>query len=235
MQKVKHKNEEQRKFDPKKEFIKITKFIYERRLTYATGGNWALRYDNKYYCTPTGLGRYYLYELEEEDIIVCDKNKNIIEKGRHKISSTAYIHMSILEEFPEYNASIHTHGEFSAVFASVNKPIPSINVSLFYYGNNVPVIGFNKNFDILQKELIRKIKEIKRNREKEASEGIMEYIGYKDINSIPVSVLIEGEGLFITAPDLRVGVTTAEAVEETARCIIYSSGIFNSPFTNTLD
>ena len=80
---VKHKIEGQRKFDPKREFIKITKFIYERRLTYATGGNWALRYDNKYYCTPTGLGRYYLYELEEEDIIVCDKNKNIIEIAKN--------------------------------------------------------------------------------------------------------------------------------------------------------
>ncbi len=230
----KYTDEEQRKIDPKREIIEITKFIYERRLTYATGGNWVLRHDNKYYCTPTGLGRYYLYELDEEDIIVCDKDKKVIEEGRHKISSAAYIHMSILEEFPEYNASMHTHGEFSAVFASVNKPIPSINIPISYYGGEVPIIGFNKNFDIAQKELLKKLKEIKAHRKKEVSKKITEYIGYKDIDSIPVSVLIQGEGLFIAAPDLRVGATTAEAIEETARCIIYSSGIFNSPFTGKL-
>lgn len=222
-------------FDPKKEIIKITKFIYHRRLTYATGGNILLRYDNKYYSTPTGLGRYYLFELEEKDIIVCDKNR-VCSTGPHKISIAANMHMNILEAFPEYDASLHTHGEFSAVFASLNKPIPNIAVTmaLSLYGGGVPIIEFNKNYDILANNLIKKMKEIKKFRKEESSENIREYIGYKSIDSIPVAVLIEAEGLFIAAPDLRIAVTTAEAVEEAARCIIYASGLSNSPFYDKL-
>ena len=222
-------NKDSQKFDPIAEVIKITKFVYDRRLTYSTGGNLILKYEGKYYSTPTGLGRYFLYELTPEDIIVCDKNRKIIQ-GKKKISVAADTHINILEEFPEYNASLHTHGEFSMVFASVKKPILNVNVPIDYYGGVVPVIEFNKDFKVLSKNIINKMKEIKKSRKEEFSRKVKDYIGYESIDSIPVALLIEGEGMMVAAPDMRFAVTTAEAIEESARCIVYSSGIFSSPF-----
>ena len=212
------------KFDPKKEVVKITKFMYDRRLTYATGGNWVLKHNNKYYCTPTGLGRYYLYELSEDDVVVCDANREVIE-GTQKITVASNVHFSVLEAFPEYNASMHTHGEFSTVFASTGKPIPAVTIPISYYCGEVPIIKFDKDFEIVTKELIKEMKKIKDKRSKDFSRNVKNYIGYKDIRSIPVAVLIEGEGLMIAAPDLKVGAVTAEAIEEAGRCIIFSSGI----------
>ena len=215
--------------DPKKEIIKITKFMYDRRLTYATGGNWVLKHNEKYYCTPSGLGRYFLYELSENDVVVCNMDRKVIQ-GTRKITVASDVHFCILETFPEYNASMHTHGEFSTVFASTGKPIPAVTIPITYYCGQVPIIKSNKDFKIVTEEIIDTMKKIKKKRNEEFARNVKDYIGYKDINTIPVAVLIEGEGLMIAAPDLRFGAVTAEAIEEAGRCIIFSSGITNSIF-----
>ena len=213
-----------KKFDPIAEVIKITKFMYDRRLTFATGGNLLLKHEDKYYSTPSGLGRYFLYELTPEDVIVCDKKGKIIQ-GKQKISVAVDTHRGILEEFPEYSASLHTHGEFSMVFASANKPIPNLSIPISYYGGSVPVIEFKSDFKALFVDILNKMKEIKKTRKDEFSKKVKDYIGYESIDAIPVSVLIRGEGLIVAAPDLRFAVTTAEAIEESARCVIYSSNL----------
>lgn len=98
--------------------------MIEEGLTISTWGNISVRDKETglIYLTPSALA---YDKMTEDDIVVMDKDMNIIE-GKRKPTIEHAMHISIMNAREDVNAVVHTHAEESLVFAIVRKEIPVI-------------------------------------------------------------------------------------------------------------
>ena len=120
----------------KKEIIKYGKMLGEKNLSPATSGNISVRFDENILISASGT---CLYDLSEKDIVLMDKNSNLIE-GEKKPSSEKNLHNAIYAIRPDINAIFHCHSPYTSVFAVCHKPLskPIISENVFYFGE-IPV------------------------------------------------------------------------------------------------
>ena len=93
-------------------------------LTVETWGNLSVRDPESglFYLTPSGMP----YDIiEPEDIVVMDRNMNIVE-GNRKPTIEAGMHIGIMNVRSDINAVIHTHPVDSQVFACLHRDIPPV-------------------------------------------------------------------------------------------------------------
>lgn len=111
------------------ERIKLARFmklLFDRRLTNAAGGNAAVRLeDNLMLVTPTMMSEHKHCVLSPENILLCDYDLNVLE-GIGVPSRECRMHALLLKNIPEIGAVIHAHPEYTMVFVSAVKPIPSV-------------------------------------------------------------------------------------------------------------
>jgi len=113
-------------YDERKNLAKTMKLLFDRKLTNAAGGNAAVRVDeNRIIVTPSMMSEHKHCEIGPEDILLCDYDLNIIE-GTGVLSRECRMHAKLLKNIPEINAVIHAHPEYTMVFVSAVKPIPSV-------------------------------------------------------------------------------------------------------------
>ena len=61
--------------DPiKKSIVKIAQLLFQKNLAFATGGNICLKHEDLFYITPHGMGNSKLYDINEKDILICNKD-----------------------------------------------------------------------------------------------------------------------------------------------------------------
>ncbi len=110
----------------RKKLAKTMKLLFDRKLTNAAGGNAAMRVDeNRIIVTPSMMSEHKHCELGPEDILVCDYDLNILE-GNGVLSRECKMHALLLRNIPEIGAVIHAHPEYTMVYVSARKPIPSV-------------------------------------------------------------------------------------------------------------
>lgn len=123
---------------------KIAKFglmLYEKGLTDVAGGNLSMRVGNKVCITPSYAGQKKQWQIDPEDVLVCDFNRNIL-IGNGQVSREANVHFSLLAEFAEYgHAVIHAHPRHVLVFAAAEKALPPMLEANRKFGVT-PVIKF---------------------------------------------------------------------------------------------
>jgi L-fuculose-phosphate aldolase len=96
-------------------------------LTNAVGGNLAVQVDeDKCLITPSLMSENRRCVLDEDDILLVDFNGNILE-GQGTLSRESDMHILLLKNFENINASIHAHPRYCMVFACAGKPIPNIS------------------------------------------------------------------------------------------------------------
>jgi L-fuculose-phosphate aldolase len=104
----------------------VAKNIWERRLTNAAGGNFAVRVDEgKVLITPSLMSERHFCILEPQDMILIDYDQNILE-GEGKLSRESDMHTLLLRAFPSIGSTIHAHPFWCMPFVSQAKPIPNI-------------------------------------------------------------------------------------------------------------
>lgn len=102
------------------------KLLFDRKLTNAAGGNAAMRVaENRILVTPSMMSEHKHCVLRPEEILVCDYDLNIIE-GEGVLSRECKMHALLLRNIPEIGAAIHAHPEYTMVYVSACKPIPSV-------------------------------------------------------------------------------------------------------------
>lgn len=113
-------------YEERRKLAKTMKLLFDRRLTNAAGGNAAVRVaDNLIIVTPSMMSEHKHCELEPQDILLCDYDLNILE-GDGVLSRECRMHSLMLRNIPEIGAVIHAHPEYTMVFVSAQKPIPSV-------------------------------------------------------------------------------------------------------------
>lgn len=125
--------------EAKKEIIKTGEKLGRKNMSPGTSGNISLRLGENILITASGT---CLYELEENEIVLMDRNGNLLE-GSRKPSSEKHLHTKIYQMRPDINAIVHCHAPYVSTFAVCHKPLsrPIISENVFYFGE-IPVAKY---------------------------------------------------------------------------------------------
>ncbi len=126
----------------RKNMCRIARSEFERFITNAAGGNFSMRVSDEHWImTPTLSAQDKLNVLNPEDILVIDKDYNIIE-GLGKVTREVNMHMAVYEEDPRINAVIHSHPKEMMVFATMGIDMPLITENVKKIGETMPCLDF---------------------------------------------------------------------------------------------
>lgn len=113
-------------YEMRMEMCKVARLMWERRLTNAAGGNFAVRVDeNRILISPSMMSEEKHCELEPGDFLLIDYDENILE-GTGRLSREGLMHCLILKNFKEIACTIHAHPFYCMPFVAQAKPIPNV-------------------------------------------------------------------------------------------------------------
>ncbi len=95
--------------------------ITDLKLVSSTWGNVSIRLENgNIIITPSGIP---YDEIREEDIVLCDKDGNVIE-GTLLPSSELKMHVALYAKRSDVNAIVHTHSLYASIASSIFDEVP---------------------------------------------------------------------------------------------------------------
>jgi L-fuculose-phosphate aldolase len=189
----------------KKEIVKIAKLLFEKNLACATGGNICVKSGDVFYITPHGMGNSRIYDINEEDILICDKDLTVIE-GNGLPSIETKLHINVLLYLEDYTVSIHTHSPYGNVFAFAGMEIPVVSpVTEALVGRTPLVEEANPGSDKLGEGCLEKVMEMKNIRDGKA-----------------IGLVLKKHGVLSLAKSLSEAYTAIDAMEEAARSVLFS-------------
>lgn len=128
--------------------------MYDRWLTNAAGGNVTVKVnDDHWIMTPTLMAQEKLCRLVPENILVVDKDLNIIE-GDGNLTRETNMHMAIYETDPRVKAIIHAHPKEIMPFATMGITMPIINENLRKMGD-LPCLEYAPATTVILAERVR--------------------------------------------------------------------------------
>lgn len=183
----------------RQELCEVVRIMFDRNMTNATGGNIAVRInDSHIIMTPTLMSQQKFCRLNPDDILVVDKDLNIIE-GNGKVTREINMHMAILNNFDNVKCVVHSHPQNSLVYACIGQDMP------IYY------------------EALNKVKEVKclphaPACSEELAKVVLDYLLSRgnDANEIPTAMLLEKHGVLVTGTSLKATYDILERLETNA-------------------
>jgi L-fuculose-phosphate aldolase len=178
----------------KEKIVEVARTMYERRMVNAYEGNISARAGDRVYITPSGICKGI---LTPDMLVAADYSGNILEGN--KPSTELTMHLKIYELRPDVTAMIHTHPTYATAFALARKPIET-------RGYAEPVILFGKipvaDYGTPGTEKI--------------TAGFQKVIYDTDV------FLLANHGLIAYGTDLTDIFYTVEAVEKTAKTLLFA-------------
>lgn len=125
----------------REQVARIGRFLFDRHLTDAGGGNISLRVGDVFCMSPTLAGQNNQWQLTPEDVLVVDGRGQILE-GAGGLTREISVHFGLHENFSDYGtAVIHAHPRNLMVFACANLPMPPVMEATRKFGTT-PVIDY---------------------------------------------------------------------------------------------
>jgi len=187
----------------RKEMCTVAKLMWERRLTNAAGGNFAVRVDdNRILITPSLMSERRHCELRPEDILLIDYDMNILE-GEGKLSREGLMHVLILKNFKEIGCTIHAHPFYCMPFVAQGKEIPNVTEATMGRGH-VGCIEYTKAYS------------------PELSHNVYNYFEeHRELaEKKPIGVILPLHGVVVSGPDIYMAYSMLERIETDAYCTI---------------
>ncbi len=179
----------------------IAKNMWERRLTNAAGGNFAVQVDdNRVLITPSLMSERHLCVMRPEDILLIDYDQNLLE-GEGKLSRESDLHTILLRDFGNIGAVIHAHPYNCMPFVSQGKPIPNVTEATMGRGP-VGCIPFTKAFTPQLAENVH----LYYNERRELAE------------TKPIGVILPLHGVVVTGADIFHAYSMLERIDCDAYC-----------------
>ena len=187
----------------REEMVTVAKNMWERRLTNAAGGNFAVRVDdNRILITPSLMSERHHCNLSPEDLLLIDFDMNILE-GEGKLSREGLMHMLILKNFKEIGCTIHAHPFYCMPFVSQSKEIPNVTEATIGRGH-VGCIEYTKAYT------------------PELSRNVYNYFEeHRELaQRKPIGVILPLHGVVVSGPDIYMAYSMLERIETDAFCTI---------------
>ena len=141
-----------------KEFVEISKRIYDRKLSPACAGNMSIRYKKNILITPTGVS---FCDVSANNVVEIDYEGNSLD-SKKKPSMEKPLHLLIYKNREDVNAIIHTHTPYITACSMAGKDISSFPIleMKYLFKSNVPMVDvFPAGSDGLAKAVVKNIKE----------------------------------------------------------------------------
>ena len=120
---------------------RIGRFLFDRHLTDAGGGNISLRVGDVFCMSPTLAGQSKQWQLEPEDVLVVSPRGEIF-CGDGGLTRESAVHFGLHQNFAEHgSAVIHAHPRNLLVFACANRAMPPVMEATRKFGLT-PVIDY---------------------------------------------------------------------------------------------
>ncbi len=100
--------------EAKKDFLFWSKRLYTNGMSPATSGNVSVRFNENFLMSASGT---CAFDIDENDIILIDKNAKILDNSNKKPTSEKIMHLEIYKERKDINAIIHCHCPILTSFA----------------------------------------------------------------------------------------------------------------------
>ena len=120
---------------------RIGRFLFDRHLTDAGGGNISLRVGELFCMSPTLAGQNKQWQLEPDDVLVVDKAGEIL-CGEGGLTREIAVHFGLHRRYRDYgSAVIHCHPRHLMVFACANRAMPPVMEATRKFGVT-PVVDY---------------------------------------------------------------------------------------------
>ncbi|MEW5946909.1 MAG: class II aldolase/adducin family protein [bacterium] len=186
------------------EIVEICRLLYDRRLTDSAGGNVSARDGGTVLVSPRYTGTRYRGRITRDSIVRVALDGAVL-SGAGEPSREIGIHLRLYREFAGAGAVIHAHPQYTMVFASAGRPIPSAVEYADGFGTVQPVVWGEAHSDELARNVAAKMKEIR-----------------GTVSEPACCVLIPRHGVVAMGADLSAAYDAVERVETSARCNILS-------------
>ena len=185
----------------RKAMVNVAKQIWERRLTNAAGGNFAVRVEeNRILISPSMMSEEKHCMMDPEDFILIDYEQNIIEGGG-KLSRESLMHTLVLRNFNEIGCTIHAHPFYCMPFVAKAKPIPHMTEATMGRGD----VGCIKWTKAYSEELSRNV-----------------YAYFEEHRELavkkPIAVIMPLHGVVVSGGDIYKAYSMLERIECDAYC-----------------
>ena len=191
--------------EEREEMCRIAAMMWERRLTNAAGGNFAMRpKDGHILVTPSLMSLRKHCRIEPKDILLIDYDKNILE-GEGALSREGDMHHHLLTGFENIGAVFHAHPFYAMAFVAAGKDIPSVTEATMGRGP-VGCIPWTKAYTPELADEVAKYYEERR----------------ELANRKPIGVILPLHGVVVTGPDIYEAYSMLERVECDAFCALMS-------------
>lgn len=190
-------------YETRVEMTKIAHYMWDRRLTNAAGGNFAVRVDeNRILISPSMMSEHRHCELNPEDFLLIDYDENILE-GRGKLSRESKMHVLLLSRFKNIGATIHAHPFYCMPFIAFSQPIPNVTEATMGRGY-VECIPWAKAYT------------------KELSENVYKYFDeHRELaERKPLGMIMSKHGVVVSGPSIFGAYSMLERIEADAYCNI---------------
>ena len=191
---------------------RIGRFLFDRHLTDAGGGNISLRVGEVFCMSPTLAGQNKQWQLEPEDVLVVSEGGEIL-CGDGGLTRESAVHLGLHGNFADYGtAVIHAHPRNLLVFACANREMPPVMEATRKFGVT-PVIEYAPAHS---PKLGERIVATMRGRE-------------AMIAKHAAGTLAPWHGLFLMGKNLRAALDAVERLDTNAYMIMMSQHLGASP------
>ena len=181
----------------------IAALIWQRRLTNAYGGNFAVRAgEDSFLVTPSKMAEDKHCRLVPEDLLLVGAGGAVLE-GTGCLSRETGMHAALLRAFPFVGAVVHAHPMNAMVFAAANKPIPSVTEATERQGE----AGLVKFAPMCTPEMTANVLEYY-----ESRRSLLE--------ELPVACVLPKHGVVVAGKNLNAAFAMLELIETDAFCAL---------------
>ena len=190
----------------REEMVTVARLMWERRLTNAAGGNFAVKVEaDRMLVSPSLMSERKHCALQPEDFLLVDFDLNIFE-GEGKLSRESEMHRLILKNFDNIGCTIHAHPFYCMPYVVQGKPILNVSEATMGRGE-VGCIPYTKAYT------------------KELSENIYQY--FEDHRVIaekkPIACIMPMHGVVVSGDNIYMAYSMLERIESDAFCGIFKS------------
>lgn len=185
-----------------KEMVEVISYLMEKKLLDSTGGNVSVKInENMFVITPSLASKNYFFKLSSDQLLVIDSNGQVL-LGNGNVSRETKMHLAIYKSNSEITNIIHTHSDFSLIFATNSNEMP------------------------LKVDNVKKLKKLEvLDYAKAGSEELVEVAETyfrNNVNKLPAAVLLKDHGLLVAGnSDLKSTMELVERIEKNAMVALY--------------
>jgi L-fuculose-phosphate aldolase len=192
----------------KREMATISRQIYEKGLTYSTGGNISVKIDNNAFLIKPA--DFCFGDMRGKDFItINEKGEKIEGPAGNRPSSETPMHLAVYRDLKDIKAIIHAHSPNTLVFATSGKPIEAATTFAEEEVGFVPLAPYREPGTQDLAEIVAKTL-------KTVEKGL-----YPPSNQPAIACLLEKHGVLVAGKNLKQTFYALESLETTARTVLW--------------